>query len=80
MLRPKRKCLSLLWKSSERRSWRPQEEGSVNNSNRKSPAQQTSAPIEPWQTWGHTVRYLAIRVVVLLATVIVAWLAYRLLG
>jgi hypothetical protein len=36
--------------------------------------------VAPWQTWGYAVRYLVIRLVILLATVIVAWLSYRLLG
>jgi hypothetical protein len=52
----------------------------MGKSARESPAQKISGHLEPWQNWGDTVRYLAIRIGYLIATVIVVLLAYRLLG
>ena len=41
----------------------------------KSPAHRTESALAPWQTWGTTLRYLVICLVLAVLAVLLTWLA-----
>jgi hypothetical protein len=52
--------------------------GPLSESSRKVPVQRPNASVQPWQSWGDAVRYLFIMLAILVASVLVTLITYRL--